>query len=215
MTLLLAPETATFELLMHDNERFSEAFSRSRLMKLVQGNDLDESAVRERFLDGIQVFSDAFQNTMLLRASFTANPRFLGIAREHLNEEFGHNADLLKDRDQRVPSFDAVLDATTSWFAHQMLTLDDLERLVLVHLVLETSANIFFPEANRAMQRYSRTHYFAVHAEVDEHHRAMGMSLLGGLRAVEYQRLLDVHERGWQMLLTVCDRIAELSLGGG
>lgn len=88
----------------------------------------------------------------------------------------------------------------------------DEEKVVLVHLVLETSANIFFQAAYPIMQRYEHgKNYFREHSEADEKHQNMGDKFLQELSPPMYKRLMEIQFQGWNMLLAVCDRIAILS----
>jgi len=114
----------------------------------------------------------------MLRSVFCENSRFLATAQKHLDEEFGHNLSLNTDRNHRPPVWDAILEATASWFTWKMFTLDQEEKTVLIHLVLETSANIFLQEAHKVMRQYGETNYFKLHAEADEKHEKMGRELL-------------------------------------
>lgn len=117
----------------------------------------------------------------------------------------------MEDRNNREVVWDPVLEASSAWFAWKMLTLDNYEKTLLIHLVLEESANIFFVEANNVMLKYKETDYFAVHAEVDSHHSTMGISLLKDLTSLQYANLAIIQQQGWDMLNVVCKRIAELS----
>ncbi|WP_026069282.1 hypothetical protein [Legionella tunisiensis] len=134
------------------------------------------------------------------------------IAQKHLIEEFGHDISLMNDRGNNPPKWDAVLDACSCWFSWKMLTLDNIDKTLLVHLVLEASAHLFFREAHNVMEKYGETDYFKIHSEVDEEHEMMGVCLLEGLREVDYKHLLIVQQQGWDVLNTVCRRIAELTL---
>lgn len=205
-------EPLTLASLVERNDAYAQSYARTPLMVLIRSSAMAQPQVRSKLLDAIQIFSTYFQKTMMLRGSFSEPPAFAAIAREHLAEEFGHDTRLATERNTTAAMFDPILEGTTCWFAWQMLAADNIEKLVLIQLVLETSASIFFPEANRVMQQYGETEYFAVHAEVDDHHKSMGMHLLADLRPNEYARLLDVLDRGWKMLFTVCDRIAGIAM---
>ncbi|WP_248800351.1 iron-containing redox enzyme family protein [Pseudomonas sp. MWU13-2105] len=172
---------------------------------------MDDKENRERLLDAVQVFSDYFQKTIMLRSVFCENRHFLSVVQAHLNEEFGHNFKLMKDRKYRVPVWHPILEATAAWFAWKMFTLDNEEKTVLIHLVLEASANIFFSAAHEVMRRYGETDYFEVHAQVDAQHEQMGIDLLDNLSAKKYVNLMTVQQQGWEMLNAACDQIACLS----
>ena len=204
-------ETHTVEELFKRNDAFIESYRLSSLMHLIRSPFMAKRKARQTLLDLIQVFSNYFQKVVMLRSVFTENIKFHLIALDHLKEEFCHNEKLMADRHYQAPAWDPILEATSSWFAWKMLTLNDEERTVLVHLVLEASANIFFQEAHQVMHHYGETDYFKIHSDVDEQHEQMGKALLYDLTPRQYARLLAVQSQGWSILMTACDRIAELT----
>ncbi|HVT62379.1 MAG TPA: hypothetical protein VHD33_02680 [Legionellaceae bacterium] len=204
--------TITLQTILTKNAEHLQNFQTNALMHCIQSTKMQDSIYRERLLDGIQVLSNYFQKIIMLRSVLTENTRFLKIAQIHLTEEFGHNISLMKDRHQKPPIWDAVLEGCCAWFAWKMFTLDDVDRTLLVHLVLESSANLFFHQAHQIMTRYGETNYFKLHSDVDEHHEALGITLLKGLNELHYLHLLDIQQQGWDMLNTICRRIAELAL---
>lgn len=198
--------------LLKKNKQYLAAFKSSPLMRLINSDQMQRPAYRETLLDGIQVFSNFFQKTVMLRRVFTEAPRFKEIAQTHLDEEYGHSELLKKDRHYKEAMWDPILDATAGWFCWKMLELDNFEKTFLVHLVLESSANLFFHEADKVMKAYSTTNYFETHADLDEEHEAMGLELLEDLSDSEIARLKTLQKQGWEMLFTVCNRVAELTL---
>lgn len=196
--------------LLSKNQAYTQAFMQNALMTWIQSPDVNEAKNRARLLDCIQVFSNYFQKTVMLRAILNDNDVFSAIVQQHLTEEFGHNMSLMHDRKDRAPIWDPILEACSCWFAWKMFTLDNIEKTVLIHLVLEASANVFFVEAHKIMTAYAETNYFKVHAAVDDHHEAMGIQLLEGLREIDYQHLVNVQQQGWEMINTVCNRMVEL-----
>jgi hypothetical protein len=193
------------------NEEWVMTFKTSDLMKLINSDAMKLTENRIRLLDCIQTFSNYFQKTMLLRLALTDNANFSALSQEHLDEEYGHNVALLEERGKRPAKWDPILEATSSWFCWKMLTLDNVEKTLLVHLVLEASANIFFTCANEIMQRYKTTDYFNVHAENDERHENIGTKLLENLTPKIYSDLAIVQEQGWEMLISACNRMASLA----
>lgn len=198
--------------LFRRNNEFAEHYRiNNLLMQLIKSYEMSKKDIRERLLDCIQVFSDYFQKAVMLRYIFCDNTRFLATTIEHLQEEFSHNLSLNIDRNYRAPAWDPILEATAAWFSWKMFTFDQEEKIVLIHLVLETSASIFFHEAHKVMHAYGETSYFKIHSEVDEKHEQMGRDLLTNLSNEKYQRLLEVQAQGWDMLNTICNRIAKLT----
>jgi hypothetical protein len=201
------------ERLIKTQSVFLEKFKENGLMKLINSKEIGKKDTRVIFLDCIQTFSDFFQKSVMLRAVFTEpDSVFHKLANEHLSEEFGHNIDLLADRNNRPAHFDPILESCAAWFCWKMLSLDNIEKTVLMHWVLESSAYVFFTSAHTVMERYKETDYFKIHAEADEKHKDIETSFLEGLREEECERLLNVLDQGWKILFTTCDRIAEITL---
>lgn len=180
-------------------------------MALIVSDAMKDKDNRERLLDSIQVLSNYFQKFVMLRHVFCEDKHFHAVSQDHLVEEFGHNLSLQKDRNDRPVVWDPILEGTASWFAWKMMSLDNDEKTVLVHFVLESSANVFFPKANQMMSKYSETNYFQIHSEADEHHEKMGVELLNNVTPQKLERLLLVQKQGWDVMNTICSRIAELA----
>ena len=209
---IFGDKNATLQKLLENNKQFCDEYrAHSRLMKLINSPDMADKGKRTILLDCIQVFSDYFQKTVMLRSIFCTNRRYLPVVEEHLQEEFGHNTDLQRDRQFRDTVWDPILEATSAWFPWSMLSMDNDEKVVAMHLVLEASANIFFTAANEVMKAHGETNYFAIHAEVDGDHEQMGINLLQQLTPDRYLHLIQVQKQCWNMLNTACDRIAILT----
>lgn len=204
-------ETITLSTLLEKNKDFVYQFKHNPLMLLIESSAMNESKNRTKLLDCIQVFSNYFQKTVMMRAILNEDKRYQSIVRAHLKEEFGHDVSLMHDRHNRAPIWDPILEACSGWFVLKMLTLDNIEKTLLVHLVLEASANVFFVEAHRVMARYDETNYFKIHAQLDEQHEAMGIKRLEGLSTADYAQLLIIQSQGWDMLNAACERIAALT----
>ena len=197
--------------LLEKNKIFVSEYTNNRLMKLIKSDGMKEKYMRQRLLDCIQVFSDYFQKVVMLRYVFCDNSKFLSVAQLHLTEEYGHNISLKKDREYRPSIWDPILESTSSWFAWKMFTLDEKEKTVLVHLVLEASAQLFFTQAHQVMEQYQETEYFKIHRDADERHEQMGIGLLKELTVEKYQRLQKILHQGWTILNTACNQIALLT----
>ena len=200
----------TLEQITEQNEAWISKFKSSKIMQLVESGQLNNSDIRNSMMDAIQILSNYFQRALMLRSALTDTFNFAELAQEHLDEEYGHNVSLLQERNNRPPKWDPILESGSAWFCWKMLTLDNAEKTLLIHFVLEASANIFFTAANVVMQRYKTTNYFNVHAENDERHEALGFELLEGLTPKIYQNLALVQQQGWEVLIMTCDRIAKL-----
>lgn len=204
-------QSLDLSILLENNKIFSKEYESNPLMQLIKSESMKDKSMRHRLLDCIQVFSDYFQKIVMLRYVFCDNIKFVSVAQQHLSEEYGHNIALKQDRDHRSTIWDPLLEASCAWFAWKMFTLDAEEKTVLMHLVLEASAQLFFKQAHQVMDQYHETQYFKIHHEVDVQHEQMGVALLQGLTAEKYQRLQEVQFQGWKMLNVACKQIAVLS----
>lgn len=130
------------------------------------------------------------------------------VAQDHFDEEYGHNLILQRERNTDDSEWDPILEACSSWFCWKIFTLDNYEKSFLIHFILESSADIFFRKADQVMQQYQSTTYFHTHAENDDRHAEMGMELIRGLSKRSYSNLLELQKEGWDVLLSLCNRIA-------
>ena len=193
--------------LQNRNDSFIELFRENPLMELIISEKMGDPDLRGAMLSAIQVFSDSFQKTVMLRHIFTETKDFMSITQEHLEEEFNHNKILLSERPPTPQLWDPILEATTSWFSMKMFSLNDEEKWVMMHMVLEAAANEFFVKANKAID----ANYFKTHSDADQKHSLMGIELIDGLSQKIYAKLFHIQQQGWDMLNATCERIAYLS----
>lgn len=180
-------------------------------MKFIRSTEVKGKIYRENLLAAIQTFSDQFQNAVMLRRVFSQGDEFTNVSQKHLDEEYNHNNNLRADRNNQPAIWGPALEAATSWFSWKMLSLNDTSKTLLVHFVLESSANVFFHEAGKVMQHFNETSYFSEHAELDEGHEEMGANLLKNLTSKECEELMLI-QQGWGMLNMACNRIAKITL---
>jgi quercetin dioxygenase-like cupin family protein len=195
--------------LLARNEEFVDGFSRHRLFTVVERGALEDTKARSRFLDCLQVWSNHFQRMLRLRAALSHEGPFGALAERHLNEEFNHHRDLEGMGEDRQTIWDPILEATCSWFPSQMAILDDVEKVVLAHLVVEAAATIFYRNVTPHMKA-ARGNHFRKHVGADELHVGMGIAVLRQTSLGEAERLFRVQTTGWQMLSSMLGRIADL-----
>lgn len=197
--------------LLQRNKQFIEDHKKNPMFELAISGRLADERLRNRFFDCVQVWSNFFQKILLARSTFTEDREFALLFKKHLDEEYGHNTNLAAERgDVLKIVWDPILEATSNWFAWKMLTLDSIEKTVLVHLVLEVGSSVFSKVANPIIASFQETEYFAVHDEADDNHKQMGLELLMELEPRSYDRLMQIQQEGWDMLNVLCARIAEL-----
>ncbi|MDX2164531.1 MAG: hypothetical protein SFW07_03835 [Gammaproteobacteria bacterium] len=193
------------------NKEYINSYKKNALMQLMDSKKIESKKTRIILMDCIQTLSDYFQKVVMLRNVFNDDPSYTSITQEHLKEEFFHNVSLMKDRKNRPALWDPILEATSAWFAWKMFTLNNAEKTVLVHFVLESSGNLFFQKAYKIMRKYEKTNYFKIHSEADEEHEKMGEELLNNVSKENFPRLLKVLQQGWDVMNAACNRIAELT----
>ncbi|HEY3918528.1 MAG TPA: cupin domain-containing protein [Stellaceae bacterium] len=197
------------EQLFKKNEEYMERFDKHRLFVLVRNGLLKNPLARRRFLDCFQVWSNHFQRMVLNRVVTLQNPQFEELAWLHLVEELGHNRDLAKSRSDLQPVFDPILEGVCSWFPSKIGVLSDLEKVVLVHLVVEASALFFYKHVQPAMETDAKNH-FDNHKRADEQHVEMGYDFLRKVTSADWPRLFEIQRQGWAMLMAVMGRVADL-----
>ena len=196
--------------LYRQQEQCLKIFQESHLLKILSSADLNKKTIRDEILDYIQIFANSFQKIVMLRSVFTHSRILSSMAQMHLSEELGHDIILMKERSNKSALFDPILDSAMAWFCWQMFKLNDLEKTVLMHWVLESSAYCFFSHAKTIFDRYGEMEYFKIHSEADEAHKDIAPTILNNLRSEEYSNLEMVLFQGWSVMTTACDRIAEL-----
>lgn len=200
--------------LIETNKSYLEEFDRNPLFELMRSGQLYDKQLRTKFFDCFQVFSNYFQKMMMNRVCFTEEGSYLSLFELHLEEEFGHNTKLSEDRNKRKPTWDPMLEATSGWFSNKMLSYDNIEKIILVHLVVEASACIFYKNAASIMDvdKFKSKHFEMHFSDIDTFHVTMGVDLLKKEGVLDFSKLLVVQAQGWEMLNSVFTRIAQLVL---
>jgi hypothetical protein len=178
------------------------------LYQLLRDDTLRSESHRSMMREGIRVFSDAFQTILFTRQATCRDEIYRAVFDEHLFEEIGHNK-LLKVNGDWKAAADPILKATSNWFCHQMLVLDNAEKAV-VHLVLETGGHYFHTLAMSVFESDESAPYFGAHAEHDEDHKDLVIDVLKDHHPFRYVGLHRVLEDSWDMLEAMCARIATL-----
>jgi hypothetical protein len=192
------------------NEQYMERFDKHRLFALVNRGLLAGSDARARFLDCFQVWSNYFQKMLLARAVTVQNPEAEELSWDHLIEELGHNRDLAKGRPDLRQVFDPILEGACAWFPWKTALIGDVEKVVLIHLVVEASATYFYKHVQPKMGTGRPEDHFEHHKVADNRHVEMGYEFLRGRRLENAPALFEVQRQGWAMLSAVMGRIADL-----
>ena len=199
----------TLEQLLDFIEKRRSKFLQLPLCTMLAGEPLRDAKKRRTFLACARRFSINFQRLLFLRQGLCTDPRFYDLFLQHLNEEIGHDK-LLADAEVPEPISDTLFEATITWFNFQMVALDNVERAVLMHLVLEVAGDAMHALTTRQLSVHVASGYFDVHAELDAGHSNMVTPVLQDLTATHYQRLGQIAESGWDMIDAVMNRCFQL-----
>jgi quercetin dioxygenase-like cupin family protein len=197
------------ELVRAENQRHIDEYRRGALVSLVQDLDRQPGPVRERLLDFLQGWSDAFQRVVTARVVAETDGRSRLLAQEHLAEEQGHNRLLDRARAGRPARRDPLISAVSSWFVDRMSFAGSVERTVLAHLVLEASGMVFHAAA---LPAFGDGEYFRLHDGAEAEHLEMGYRELAARRDWSVDEVLAILGDGWQMMTLLSDRVAECGL---
>jgi quercetin dioxygenase-like cupin family protein len=200
---------ATLEALLAMTREARAAFAQHPVFVLARDNRFAEAAARARLTAQLQVWSDHFQRILRLRSALVHDATFAPLAEAHLREELGHNEQLGSGLADARP-WDPVLESMCAWFVWKMQALGDVERTVLVHLVLEAAASVFYVEMRPWFAGDLAARHFDAHALDDDRHTEMGVDALRRAAALDLPRLSDLHARGWDVMHAMFDRIVAM-----
>jgi len=202
-----------FEPLVAAQARAVERFRHNRLVKLVKSEGiLTDAETKTRLLDVLQVWSDHFQKLIRIRAASAKDPGFAALADEHMQDELGHNEILAELRDHRpVNIWDPALESIAAWFMERMQHASDTDTTVLMHLVIEEAGDVFHKHAAPV---FPKARHFEFHCAHDEDHAEMGLQALKQHSPESVAHMLEVLDHGWAMMDALCNRMADLAVGG-
>jgi quercetin dioxygenase-like cupin family protein len=202
-----------------DLEQFNgmrlEKHGRNALFQLLSADQFQtHSARRRRFLEALYIWSRYFQRMIHARQAFCSEPDLVPLYADHLRDELGHDAMLRAQHGLDGSLYDPILEGASQWFVNMMLRADEAEKIVIVHMVVESSGCLF-GRASRAafgpQERPPGECYFDLHAQADDDHRSIGRSYLQALPPARFARLIDTCGKAWDQMDLVHQRIAVLT----
>lgn len=201
-----------FQRLLQTNDKHAERFR----LNPIFSQKIEKCLIRPDKVailkDCLQVMSNSFQRLMFARMALYHDKRFKTMFLEHLLEELGHDTDLEKERNNKPLPFDPVLEASTSWFYAKNFQLDDSQRVVMIQMVLEKGAHIFYEHFTEVLGRENSSAHISLHSHADEDHDSLGVELL---EDESPRKLRDMHEllsESWSMLELYLGRMSEIIL---
>ncbi|WP_433181834.1 cupin domain-containing protein [Actinoallomurus sp. CA-150999] len=198
------------------NGALAERHTRNSLFGLLRGGRLrDDPQMRARFVAALYVWSCHFQRMLHARQAVCVDPALQDEYETHLRDEYGHDR-LLRDHYRVTAEVDdPILEAACTWFVAQMYQLDEAQKVVLVHMVVETSGHLFgAAAADIHGPDAGEDDFFALHAVADDDHRRIGRHRLADLPPSEFPRLRAICRQAWDQIDLIHERIADWTLEG-
>jgi quercetin dioxygenase-like cupin family protein len=162
------------------------------------------SMLREVF----RVLSGAFQAMLFMRQALCRDEAYGAAFEARFRERVAHRGAVRVPGDSRVAT-DPILNATASWFAYQVLNLDNAGKAVL-HLVLETAHDHLRGLAEQVVSDDDRAEYLGALAGGDFGQVAKVVPLLEGHHPKTYRHLERVLEDAWDVFDAMTQRVAAL-----
>lgn len=158
------------------------------------------------FWGHIKRWSTSFQHLLYVRQLTTdlESPLY-ELFREHFREEFDHDLMIKVPRAE----WDPIIDACSAWFETAIAKGAPVEKLILVHSVLEAAGDIFSTELRGQTSDLER--YVNVHHEHDEGHADMGGEFLKPYVEYNFNSAKKLLVEGWEVFFTMFERINALS----
>ena len=164
---------------------------------------------KKALLDSLQVISDHFQRLMYLRVGLCDSPRYQKVFLEHFLEELGHNEELLEERTQNEKVWDPILEAACSWFVNKNYLLDNPGRIIMVQMVLEKCAHLFYSHFSDVLSEGNKSAHIDAHKEADEGHDMIGVPLLQHEPDYKFEEYFKLQEEAWSIMNLYIQRISE------
>jgi hypothetical protein len=209
------PEKAsiTVEELLAFNSQMLARHKKHAFFQLFTDGSMQDPAKRQRLFACGHSFSRHFQTMLYTRHAHCADPRYLALFERHLREEAGHDEILRKKRERPELVWDPIMDSAAAWFISRMSILDNVEKLAVIHLVLETSGAYMGSVSGPVMREYGAGDYFELHDEVDQSHVTMALEPLGRQTPETLARVRVVIEQAWIVLDMWFERLADVAVG--
>jgi mannose-6-phosphate isomerase-like protein (cupin superfamily) len=188
----------------------ASSFGQSPLFHLLDDGTLEEPHKLRAFADHLDIWVEGTRAILIARQTGCRDPAF----EAWFARDLGALLRAEERADARTRRYlpagrrpDAVLSAITDWFAHQMLVLDNTEKLVIVHWVLAKAGARYAAAAARSSERKVRDQRLWPASVANGRH---AFDPLRGLSLKTRERLLDVAREAWDMMDALSARLAEV-----
>jgi quercetin dioxygenase-like cupin family protein len=199
-----------FERLQLKNKRIAQNLLEENPIFHFSKEEIAKKNKKAKLLDCLQVMSNHFQQLMFLRLGLCQSQAYRPIFLEHLLEELGHDRELAEERKGEGVLWDPILHSSCSWFLAKNFFLDNPQRLIMVQMVLEKCASLFYGKFAELLIDENKSEHVLKHLEADEGHENLGLHLLRdepAYRFEEFEKLLD---ESWSVMQLFLRRTADL-----
>lgn len=186
-------------------------FSGHEVFALLEDGTLLLPAKRAAFLAAVRYLLEAGEKLLVSCLASCGDPEYRTACKGWLDEssEAGSlgRPDAAPTEPEHAP--DAILDAISDWFAHQMYVLDNAEKTAIVCLVFGGAENLLRRYAARVVEKYGEA---AFQDGVDEARRVTASEdLLRNETSETYTALRQIIGEAWDMIDAAGTRIVELT----
>lgn len=198
------------ESLMITNRKCIKNFMKNEIFSSEIANLMSEKVRVQILKDCLQVMSNSFQRLMFSRMALSKNESYRKIFFEHFLEELGHDTELKEERENSSMIWDPILEASTFWFFGKNFLIDDPERIVMIQMVLEKGASLFYGHFSEILKDSFRSEHIEKHCDLDEGHDSLGVDLLARESTQKIASLDELLKESWSMLDLFLARTAQL-----
>lgn len=189
-----------YERLLKFNEAKSEEFLRNSIFSLRSVELLRFPKKREALFGGLQVMSNHFQRLMFSRMALCEDRDYHSVFLEHFLEELGHDRELSKERGRERVPWNPILESAASWFVQKNYLIDNPSRVVMIQMVLERGASLFYSHFAQVFRGEIQSEHIAKHCEADEGHDTIGVNLLANESERSFEKYETLLNESWSML---------------
>ena len=208
---LLEDEKALQALAAYNESRLIQ-FAKRPIFELLAGSTLQLPEKRQAFVSSMQLWLGGRLSMLVARQAGSGNNSFGPLFLKHLQSEVDgrfSNERSNMSGSGGAPMRDAQMEAFTGWFAYQMYILDDVEKVAIVHFVVERATCAILDRAAPALGDSVEAEYFR--SEAHGKHVATGMTLLRSKSPKTYIRLRQIVGEAWDMVEAMTDRVVALT----
>jgi len=183
---------------------FSDICNQINTLHLINGE-----VFKTHVFSYIKRWSECFQVLLFLRQANTRDKELLELFTTHLEEEIGHQ----KYLSEYEYKFDPLFEGLCSWFERSISITSDIEKAILMHMVLETAGEIFSASMKTDNNDKNMTEsYIELHSDLDEGHAAMGRKQIEEYCNYNADSALKFNEQCWDVFNKMFSYIIDSSV---